>query len=655
MLTITNKVQKPDQESTVSSEYADWNKLGCVAPCQLTAVIKEPVEICAGLDGTSRFWGCSPRLRFYVDDVPIGESEYPHQMTDSLVLPPGLHSLSVRVVDSVVYPHGINTDDSRRLSVWVYRAGRQQSNPQNTVFLTPAVFDTPETRNKKISTFLDSAQKNNIPVQLYDTEKTWSSFYEHKIAGFLSQLYRLKATQPEIEYVWSIDSRDIVFRYPIQTLLGKFNAMYNDKVIIATDLGGVIHPLFYPFLYGGIQKLTGRKVVEINTGVICGHIDKLIELYEIIQQLRREFLYGIARTELTAKLLLACKENPNKQERLQWQNDDQAHHFLGFISRPDLYDLDEHKKLSAFIHGYPLNPKMTDSPYKLNSIRSAPILHASVPATEGHWDYMVTKQWWTCDEIRLETVPVNIPVLEIPVVYECNLKCRQCTHCAEFANGQVDFEDLRQWLSDWQHKIIPSQIKVTGGEPFLHKNLDWCVGKIRETWPTAHIDVLTNGTVEYIHENLLPSLAKIENVQVILAQRSEEERYIRLSESFIESCKNAGLLVQVAATTVKRLICYCLKDEKPIPFESNAKRAWEACLLKYNCTTLLDGRLFRCPRSALFQRAYRKGELGTEWKIVDTYKPLDPDCTHRELADFIASRIPQSVCRTCPEKMENIE
>ncbi|MCL2004765.1 MAG: hypothetical protein FWG73_01250, partial [Planctomycetaceae bacterium] len=259
--------------------------------------------------------------------------------------------------------------------------------------------------------FCESAAEHHIPVEFFDSGKTFITFFEHKIKNFLAMLHEWKARG--IEYVFSLDSRDIVFRHPVDIILGKFNAMYDGRVIISKDMSGVAHPLFSHWLPGHLQHIIGKDY-EINSDVIAGHVDDLIKVYTNI------------------------------------------------ITHPEWYQIDANKTLSTFITDFPVYPKLCESPYKLNSVCAASILHASRPATREQWEKMCRKKWWEEDEKNREHIPIQIPALEINVAYDCNLKCEYCAHLGRYIKGVVPIEEVEKWITSWKDKLLPCIVRILG-------------------------------------------------------------------------------------------------------------------------------------------------------------------------------------------------
>ena len=630
--------------------YKDWETLGLHADSRMEIQCNEPVLFCGGLNGTGVFYDRSPRVRFYIDDVPFGEAERPQQMTDHIVLQKGVHVLRTKLIDpapDIALHFWIDSvRETLAHTVWAFKAADGRATRENTLFVSAAAFGNRVEENTKL--FRESAEKNGIPFELYDVGLEYTTYFDHKIKHFLENLHRWK--ERGIEYVFSLDSRDIVFRHHADIILGKFNALYDGRVMISKDLQGVAHPLFTHWLPGHLQQMIGKDC-EINTGVIAGHVDDLIRVYSNILILREEFLNGIARNEVMAKLFIHQKQNP-PQERFQIQNDDQALHFLNIMTHPQWYQIDAGKSLSAFISDFPSDPMLCDSPYKRNSICAASILHGSRPATRGHWEKMYRLRWWEEDEKKRENIPVQIPALELNVVYDCNLKCEYCAHLGRYIKGTVSLENIKEWLASWKNKVLPCVVRILGGEPMLHKDLAPIIRAVHETWGEAERVLVTNGLIERSDKDFLRAV-KETKTQIWVSVHHDTPKMHNVIDVNIAKWKTAGIAVAKNMFTTEWRKCYRLDDGKPVPYNSDAKTAFDRCCTQRNCMTLQDNQLYMCPQAALFQYAYNNKHVGEEWKLAADYKPLPPTATWKEVAEFVDCKHGQAICRLCPDRWIN--
>jgi molybdenum cofactor biosynthesis enzyme MoaA len=60
-------------------------------------------------------------------------------------------------------------------------------------------------------------------------------------------------------------------------------------------------------------------------------------------------------------------------------------------------------------------------------------------------------------------------------------------------SGIVSVDELVETFRAWHHKVLPDRLRVVGGEPLLHPELETILPELHHYWPNARIDLLTNG------------------------------------------------------------------------------------------------------------------------------------------------------------------
>lgn len=100
------------------------------------------------------------------------------------------------------------------------------------------------------------------------------------------------------------------------------------------------------------------------------------------------------------------------------------------------------------------------------------------------------------DFFKQETTRQRLESLYIHVTSHCNLSCRGCYSFEESRNRQRDLS-LQEFAVAIGNlaSLNPKRVIVSGGEPFLRKDLPSILGMIRNALPGSYIVVLTNGTV----------------------------------------------------------------------------------------------------------------------------------------------------------------
>ena len=88
----------------------------------------------------------------------------------------------------------------------------------------------------------------------------------------------------------------------------------------------------------------------------------------------------------------------------------------------------------------------------------------------------------------------ELKYIEVITNDHCNLKCRACSHFANLAKPHII--SLKQYESDLKEitkKFLIKQIRIMGGEPLLHPQINNIMQITRHYIKTTEIDLVTNG------------------------------------------------------------------------------------------------------------------------------------------------------------------
>jgi len=645
---VAGELKEPDYDIFLLTEHRDWAKIvwdgwsSFGHECIFRVNLEEATRFACGLAPSALKYSKNAIVRFYIDDVAVGESAKPGQLIPEIVLPAGSYVFRCVVVSPVRYFNSGGPAPSGNV-VWAFTPGELYATRANTLFLGAAAFGSKTTTS--VALFSKSAAEQGIPYAFYDYKAEYTTFYEHKIKHFYEQCLEYK--KKGIEYLVSIDTRDIIFRQPVDIILGKFNALYDGRILISTDSPGIIHPYFvydHSRLYYEFQKILGDRC-ELNTGVIAGHVDDLITVYENIFKLRQQYLDGNLQLPV-AKYLI--ENYVPSQPKFNIENDDQALHFLNALEHPEWYQLDSNRIFSAFILNFPPDSKMHEEPTTNNAICSAPILHASRPASRGHWEMMYEKKWWEEDETKRENIPVEFPALELNICYSCNLKCNYCAHLGQFLKGMITVEEAYEWCNAWKGRLLPHQVRILGGEPTLHPNLAQIVRIVHDTFPSSARVIVTNGLVPMEDKDTLQAIFET-NTFIRVSKHFDQEPLNKKIDEQVAFWKANQLLVEVRNYFNSFQKYYEIENQLPVPmFSDCAETSYHECSTQRNCVTLLNGCLYMCPQAALYQHGYLTGQLGELWRAAADYLPLLPSSTRSELVQFLSCTKARAICKLCP-------
>ena len=249
--------------------------------------------------------------------------------------------------------------------------------------------------------------------------------------------------------------------------------------------------------------------------------------------------------------------------------------------------------------------------------------------------------------------PVPMGNLEINVSYGCNLKCRYCVHFCDTMTGFVSLEELSVWLQTWRNKISPSHVRLIGGEPLLHPDLETIIRMVRNTWQATRIDLVTNGLLLSQKAEILHLLRQVGG-HVFISRHFNHPEYLQRFELAVKTLQEHQVPFTVY-TSDQEWHKYYEYDEnnQPVPYESDPNKAWGNCSTKNICPTLLDNQIYKCQHLAYAIRGVRQGILSDAWKFTLDYQPLTPDCSTGAVMQHLASGA-VSQCRMCPQYYETV-
>lgn len=184
-----------------------------------------------------------------------------------------------------------------------------------------------------------------------------------------------------------------------------------------------------------------------------------------------------------------------------------------------------------------------------------------------------------------------IPYLEIVVTTKCSLRCKDCANLMQYYNYPYFIEiDIITKSILRLLDVVDSidKLRILGGEPFLHPNLDEVIDLVASSDKIKEVQIVTNGTVLPVKQSLI-NILQNEKVSIAI---SDYGKY--------SSKKNELMLLgkyhKIKVELVK--IDYWL-DYSSIHQRKKTKKQLQEQYRKCNhqCTSLLNGKLFDCPRS----------------------------------------------------------
>jgi len=187
---------------------------------------------------------------------------------------------------------------------------------------------------------------------------------------------------------------------------------------------------------------------------------------------------------------------------------------------------------------------------------------------------------------------LHVPRLNVVITTRCTLRCHDCSSLMPSYREPSDSEALGVIAS--VDRVLSAvdliyHVEVLGGEPFLHPGVFAIAKHLSNTDKVLHVDVVTNGTVLPVEENLR-SLAH-ERLSVVI------DDYAGLSKKLAplsEALARCGVNFRVN----RHWAWADLGGFQPrFRAERDLKKLFARCNFN-SCAELLDGTLYHCPRSS---------------------------------------------------------
>ncbi len=229
----------------------------------------------------------------------------------------------------------------------------------------------------------------------------------------------------------------------------------------------------------------------------------------------------------------------------------------------------------------------------------------------------------------------HLNYVELHVVDRCNLNCNSCSHFSPLV--KQDFDHFLSFQNDIRRlgelfEFI-TNIRLLGGEPFLEKELDKYLVLARSIFPSANIEVVTNGL-------LIPSVS-----DRVLRAVSEQNIIVNVTNY----PPTVNILQKIKDTLDKFDIRYMISEpvkvfrKKFLPEgTSDPEKAFSECVVGRHCTFVYCGKLYLCSGAALVK--YFNECAGTNIVCKNSYIDLY-NTSAREIVEFLQHH--NDSCRYC--------
>lgn len=239
---------------------------------------------------------------------------------------------------------------------------------------------------------------------------------------------------------------------------------------------------------------------------------------------------------------------------------------------------------------------------------------------------------------KLNRNKLFVPCLEVPITTHCTLCCKECSNLIQFYSMpyHVPIDTLVESIESICGVVNGIDcIRILGGEPFLHPDIDLLLTEIKKQHNVKNIVIVTNGTV-LLHNSTLGLLAEDQRVRVSI---SIYPCAIENRTQLIKQLNDYGInyVERNVVWKAKANAKFCNKND----FE--LRQSFLNCPNRF--FSLLNGKLFLCPRAS----------HGTDLGIISSGKDEFVNCIdNNKLKEEILQLLSRSFLTACNYCSEDI-
>lgn len=231
-----------------------------------------------------------------------------------------------------------------------------------------------------------------------------------------------------------------------------------------------------------------------------------------------------------------------------------------------------------------------------------------------------------------------MPYLEYHVADHCNMNCKYCEHysglCQEevFADPEKLINDLKQLKKYIKHIRM---IRILGGEPLLHKELNKFIEGTRNLYPDSNIHIVTNGLlIKQVPDEVYKCICD-NNASVIVSYYPPLKGHIDDIRKHLEEKGVKHFISQLMDYFTCKQVLEPHNDEERI-----FRQCYQA-----TCHNLYDGKLGVCflPFMTKYFNEYY-GKCIPNGECIDLY---DEDLSLEKILQYLHKPIER--CRYCTE------
>ena len=194
---------------------------------------------------------------------------------------------------------------------------------------------------------------------------------------------------------------------------------------------------------------------------------------------------------------------------------------------------------------------------------------------------------WRKAHSGLKSKPI-LHYLEMHLATHCNIRCKGCSQFSPvadmwFADISIHERDMKK-LNELFSNI--ETIRLVGGEPLLHPEIEAFLVITRKYFKKANICIATNGTLLNSMSNSFWETCRVNHIKI---NWSMYPPYFNFKNKIVQNVESNGVIISAKKVEKFRSILNLRGD-------SDREKAFRFCRALYFAPFLRDGKIYLCSR-----------------------------------------------------------
>jgi hypothetical protein len=244
--------------------------------------------------------------------------------------------------------------------------------------------------------------------------------------------------------------------------------------------------------------------------------------------------------------------------------------------------------------------------------------------------------------LRALTPQPRLTFFVMSIVDHCNLRCKGCDHFAAIARKRfVSLDDIVRdaaRMSEFFRDEV-EEMRVLGGEPLLHPQLEAILPEVRKSFPRTKISLTTNGILLPRKDEGFWKVCRDNRITIVNTKYP-----INLDHAAIEErAKTYGVAFEYYGQTGEMT-----KTSFKVPLDlsggQDPRQSFMRCYHANHAVMVMEGKIYTCtvaPNARIFSERFGVDLPLTERDHLDIHKAE----SRQHILEFLAT--PKPFCRYC--------